>query len=645
MLLRLTSIILLLLSLSTQATITPAALESSQLLAQRQYYLNAKKALLADDIGSYQQLRKQLADYPLLPYLDYQQLYHRIDTDPYQDVDIFLDQNQNSYLGQLFLRQWLDYLASQQRWHEYLSYFDDALNSSTHQCLHLWSRFKTGDRNALNEVGQLWDTGRSQPDECDALFTQWQQAGYLTKEIAWSRYQKAIIGNNAKLSRYMQKLMPVDMRTLATQFNEVWRNPALLEKISNFQQTTSEITDTIYHGLNRYARSNPDQAIVLWENYSHTHTFTSNQTNSFHYTLAKQYAYANNGEQSRKLLDSLSSEQQVRVIEINVRNLLKQQNWVALIDWLQLLPADERQTQQWQYWWARANQQLHPSETVFHAIYEQLAQNRSFYGFLAADILGKPYNLQYTPSIVAEPVLQTLRSNKALMRAKELFFIDKLQDARQEWRFAIANLSPEEYQGAAQLAYEWGWYRKSIESMAAAEAWDDLRIRFPIAHETIVREQAHQSNLPATLIFAITRQESAWEVDAQSSAGAMGLMQLMPQTAKETASKAGIRHHKGDLLHPEHNITLGSRYIGELLSKYDNNRLPAIAAYNAGPRRVNQWLEQSANQLPYDIWIEVIPFGETRKYVQNVLSYSVVYAYQMGEEMSLLTQIESKKLL
>jgi soluble lytic murein transglycosylase len=147
------------------------------------------------------------------------------------------------------------------------------------------------------------------------------------------------------------------------------------------------------------------------------------------------------------------------------------------------------------------------------------------------------------------------------------------------------------------------------------------------------------------LIFAIARQESAWENDAQSSAGAMGLMQILPATAKETASKVGIAFEQADLLTPEKNIIIGSKYISSLLKRFDNNRITAIAAYNAGPTRVSRWLKETDSNLPHDIWIEVIPFGETRKYVQNVLSYAVIYSHQTGNKMPLLTEIEKKQLL
>ena len=122
-------------------------------------------------------------------------------------------------------------------------------------------------------------------------------------------------------------------------------------------------------------------------------------------------------------------------------------------------------------------------------------------------------------------------------------------------------------------------------------------------------------------------------------------MQIMPATAKETAKKANIRYLKQKLFDPEYNITLGSYYISLLLKQHKNNRALAIASYNAGPHRVKQWLAKSESSLPIDVWIEIIPFKETRKYVQNVLAYEVVYNYRQGKESSLLTLAEAKAIL
>jgi soluble lytic murein transglycosylase len=621
--------------------------ETNQL--QRQQYLDAKAALKSGNVRDYRALKQQLAGYSLLPYLDYQELNKKLNTYPYSDVDRFLDAHQNTYLGSLLLRKWLSQLAASKRWQEYRSYFSAKLTSVTHRCLFIWSRLQTGDSSALKDVEPLWNVGKSQPDTCDAVFKQWQKAGYLTETLVWDRYVKASLRNNARLKRYLKRLMLANTRSLANDFQTLLNNPSLLEEIDDYGNDSPHMKSMVFHSLVKYVRTNPNNAWELWKDYDSLYGFSETQANEFIYKLAKRHAFDRQTRKAQKYLGKLTEEQSITVNELVIREELKKGDWREVDRWIAKLPEKQKLSERWQYWQARTFETLGKSKGLYLPIYESLAQTRSFYGFLSSDYLSQKYSLQNSPTIVQQETRKALESNPAILRARELFFLNKLNGARQEWAYATRNtetpLTPEAHQAAATLAFEWGWHRKSIESMAAASAWDDLSIRFPVAHETIIQQQAKQTNLPATLLFAIARQESAWETDARSSAGAMGLMQIMPRTAKETARKAGISHSRNDLFEPEHNIILGSRYISELLGKYDNNRVPAIAAYNAGPYRVNRWLKETDNQLPYDIWIEVIPFGETRKYVQNVLSYAVVYAYQTGAGSTLLTQVEINRPL
>jgi soluble lytic murein transglycosylase len=182
--------------------------------------------------------------------------------------------------------------------------------------------------------------------------------------------------------------------------------------------------------------------------------------------------------------------------------------------------------------------------------------------------------------------------------------------------------------------------------MAEAQYWDDLQVRFPIVYKEHVTKAAQQTSVNPLFIFAVTRQESAFVHDAKSPAGAVGLMQLLPATAKQTAQKNGLSFTPQDLIMPEKNIALGSRYLDHLLGVFDGNRILAAAAYNAGPTRVKKWLNKDKGaQLPYDVWIETIPYKETRGYVQNVLSFSVIYAYRLGQETNFVTPAEANRQL
>jgi soluble lytic murein transglycosylase len=140
------------------------------------------------------------------------------------------------------------------------------------------------------------------------------------------------------------------------------------------------------------------------------------------------------------------------------------------------------------------------------------------------------------------------------------------------------------------------------------------------------------------VIYAVTKQESHFQIDAVSSAGARGFMQLMPGTAKETARKLGLEYSKSRLTTDgEYNALLGSTYLAAQLKRYDGSLVLAAAAYNAGPGNANKWIkafgdprEESVDPV---IWIEQIPLQETRNYVKRVLGNYLVYRAQLGNEV------------
>jgi len=327
-----------------------------------------------------------------------------------------------------------------------------------------------------------------------------------------------------------------------------------------------------------------------------------------------------------------------------MRKQLATQNWDDLLSTIDLLPAGLKSSDRWRYWRARAQDELTREylslETL--SVYRELAQKRSFYGFLSADRTGQPYRLQQESVDSAPATLESVAKLPALVRAKELWLTGHSSEAYAEWFYGVESLSAKEIAAAGALADSWGWHSRAIQAMIAGKHWNYLDIRFPLAHESIFKSAATDAKVAPELLFAIARQESAMSENAVSSAGARGLMQLMPATAKQTASKIGIPHKTSDLFNVQHNIKLGSSYLNELMGRYNGNRILAAAAYNAGPHRVEKWLASVDKATPHDIWIETIPFKETRSYVQNVLTFSVIYSFRMGKPRNLVQQNEAK---
>jgi soluble lytic murein transglycosylase len=252
-----------------------------------------------------------------------------------------------------------------------------------------------------------------------------------------------------------------------------------------------------------------------------------------------------------------------------------------------------------------------------------LSTKRLYYGYLAAGVLGKKPSLNNNHDY-PQVDTQTLAQIPALKRAKALYEAGEITRAQVEWNLYVRGQSNQVQHAAAELAMSWQWYAKASQSAGWSGRYKLIDLRYPNAFETLVEQHANELELPAYWIYGVMRQESRYEQTAISPAGAIGLMQVMPATARQTASKHKLPYNsKDDLKTPEINIAIGSHYLRDLVNRFDHP-VYATAAYNAGPSRVVTWRDRFPNDMT--IWIESIPFNETRNYVKSVLAYSQIYA-------------------
>ena len=339
----------------------------------------------------------------------------------------------------------------------------------------------------------------------------------------------------------------------------------------------------------------------------------------------------------------------VSLLEWQLRYNLEKGDWKAVTRLIESLPDDIGHQQKWRYWQARALL-LHTTDVndidIAKTTFRELSRFRSFYGFLASDWVDNPYGMQHTPPSISPQEVAIMEQLPAIQRTRELRFHQQDLNARREWYRLSKQFTSREWQIAAQIAQKWHWYGQAILAMAKAEYWDDIDLRFPLVFRQEFERYARQQNLPLPLLFALARQESAFRPRVVSPAGARGLMQLMPATAKEVARKHKIPYRsRGQLFDPNLNIHLGSQYYRDVLKRFGGNRILATAAYNAGPHRVSRWLKKSAQTLPFDAWVETIPFKETRQYVQNVLAFAVIYSHHLKRDDPLLSDQERAGLL
>ncbi len=451
------------------------------------------------------------------------------------------------------------------------------------------------------------------------------------------------------MASYLSNLLPTTEKPLALLLQQVNTNPRLLKQTSKFAKQSPQMKTVILHGLEKLARTNAKEALSLWRIYDAQQLFSDDDRNAIKYQIALRLLYQDHDAEAEKLVASTPNLNSIDLLEWLLRESLRKQNWEQVNEWLTRLPEDARATERWRYWQARTMEELGIKEINGEtpmAIYNTVAPARSFYGFLAADKTGINYHLLDRPVVVSDEQVRAVENSQGMLRAREFLDRGNLSAATREFFYSARRMKPEQAAIAGRLAERWGWHRHGIQVMAEAQLWDELQVRFPIVYQDHVTKAAKQTSVNPLLIFAVARQESAFMHDAKSPAGAVGLMQLLPSTAKQTAQKSGMSFNAQDLIKPDKNIALGSRYLDYLLGVFDGNRILAAAAYNAGPSRVRQWMNKEKNaQLPYDVWIETIPFKETRGYVQNILSFSVIYAYRLGQETKFVTAEEANRTL
>lgn len=638
---------------STASAATPATTKqtgkSDARLVERQQYDRAQKALNSKSMAEYRQLVKKLQNYPLVPYLEYQDLSERLITLPKTEVERFFNRYPDSFLAERLTHRWLRTLAQRERWTDYRQFYDARLTDPELACLNLRARLATGDKTALDEVGALWNIEKAQSKACDPVFAEWRKAGRMTPELIWQRHLKVLKAGNNGMASYLSNLLPATEKPLALLLQQVNTNPRLLKQTSKFAKQSPQMKTVILHGLEKLARTNAKEALSLWRIYDAQQLFSDDDRNAIKYQIALRLLYQDHDAEAEKLVASTPNLNSIDLLEWLLRESLRKQNWEQVNEWLTRLPEDARATERWRYWQARTMEELGIKEINGEtpmAIYNTVAPARSFYGFLAADKTGINYHLLDRPVVVSDEQVRAVENSQGMLRAHEFLDRGNLSAATREFFYSARRMKPEQAAIAGRLAERWGWHRHGIQVMAEAQLWDELQVRFPIVYQDHVTKAAKQTSVNPLLIFAVARQESAFMHDAKSPAGAVGLMQLLPSTAKQTAQKSGMSFNAQDLIKPDKNIALGSRYLDYLLGVFDGNRILAAAAYNAGPSRVRQWMNKEKNaQLPYDVWIETIPFKETRGYVQNILSFSVIYAYRLGQETKFVTAEEANRTL
>ena len=323
--------------------------------------------------------------------------------------------------------------------------------------------------------------------------------------------------------------------------------------------------------------------------------------------------------------------------EWKVRTALRVQDWDMARDTINSMRADQQQANSWRYWLARAHIGATPiaSDQLAHAqaILRQIAKDDDYYGLLARHTLGQSIAVHDTRPKPSKADLRRVGADPNIRAALVAFKLGLESEASRQWTYAVAlhqpgGMNDRDLLAAAEIACQAGWWNRCIHAGTRMTTTPSFMHSYPQPFEVDILAQAKDLAIHPALIFGLIRQESRFNVRARSHAGAYGLMQVMPSTALWTAKKIGLQRFSPKQL-GEHqtNLKVGSHYLKILMDKFEHNVPLATAAYNAGPRRANRWRPSAeTGTMEAAVWIELIPFSETRQYVQNVIANHAIYA-------------------
>lgn len=464
----------------------------------------------------------------------------------------------------------------------------------------------------------------------------------FTAKDHWARAEHLMMNDRATAVERLIPYMTPGQKSLAVARNAVSRNDknakALLDTVDPAYRTNPiyyfsraerarqfELWDDAIAYLNKGQKNDPDAALWWYERQ----------------TLVRQLLAAGDAKRAYRAAADYTSGPEGRLVEARFHA-----GWIALsflndpkaavkhfeaMAKLSTLPDSVTQAN---YWLGRAKAAAGDPKGAKAAYEIAAGYGTIYYGLLARDALGlKPVELRAMPAWQDD---EATFEGRQVVQAINLLAADGKNDMA---GVLLRNLAQSQLKSggelvlAARLAQKIDAHHLAISIADIADKRGVPLDLFSFPEDGLPTTKLADIDMAA--IYAITRTESRFQVDAVSSSGAKGLMQLMPATAKETAKKIGVTYSASKLTSDAaYNAQLGSSYLAAQLTHYDGSLLLAAAAYNAGAGNANKWIaaygDPRAKNVDPVVWVELIPFQETRKYVQRVLGNYLVYRARLG---------------
>ncbi|HBX26662.1 MAG TPA: hypothetical protein DEF72_04430 [Gammaproteobacteria bacterium] len=576
-------------------------------------------------------VKKEWQDSPLFPELIAESTEKRLGSISAQDLEKLMTKYPDS-AAVSNLRWRKLFRLGRANWHQDFLFLFEQTDNIELNCYKLEARYRLKQETEIDkrEALRLWTHGKSQPKACDTLFSIISKRGLITKEARFRRIDNALENGQLRLARWLAKPLDRSAKEHINAWVQARRQPAkfLTKKAGQFPKWVDM-------AASRLANRNPDQLLLLIKDRKIPDAVREKAILGAARTLAIKLDPA-----ASPLLDMDLPSHPI-LNHWRVRYFIHYQKWPEVLTAISRLSSEEQREIEWNYWTSRSLAMTGSPDLAF-AGFQKVAKSNSWYGFLAADYLDMPYDLRAKSQRPTDSLVTNVDRRTDVTVARLLFEEGLTVMARRQWDFVIGRLNEEEQKAAAILANRWNWHSRSAVTAHQSGLTDDYELRYPLAFEKPLRSAAERHNIPLSWLSGLMRSESLFMHDIRSPAGALGLMQVMPRTGRQTAKHLKLKW-KGNrtLINPTTNIRIGSYYLAKQLNQFGHPAL-ATAAYNAGPHRVKKWMPDST--MPLDVWVASIPFTETRNYVQRVLTAQVIYEWRYNDAIRRLDSVAAPQI-
>jgi soluble lytic murein transglycosylase len=577
---------------------------------------------------------KKLDGHPLEPWVDYWKLALRLEDTPTEEVRAFLEHRANTYVAELLRGDWLEVLGKRGDWEE----FDRELALYPREDLeiHCYASLRAAQSDTgaapvrLADEDWLWLEPGELPDGCLKLVDLLLEQERVSVTDVWRRvrvlFEKGQITAAKTTLGYLAKADAPDERMLA----EAARQPKrLLDRLPRHLDSRP-VREVLVLALLRHARTDPAAAARLLEG-----PLAARLPEKDLRYLWGRVAYEGAREHepdALKWYTQASGRLDDDQLAWKARAALRAGRWDVVRDAIDWMSPSLRHESAWTYWYGRALA-AQGEESGSRAYYLRIAGQTDFYGLLASEELGYVNALPENAYVPSEEEVQAASRDAGLTRALELIRLGLRTEGVREWLFSVRYLDDARSLAAAEFARRAGIWDRSIQAADRTVSQHNFALRYPLPYREVFSEYARTYGLDEAWVLGLVRQESRFISDARSSAGAAGLMQVMPRTARFVAQKIGMRFdHRKSVTEVHTNVTLGTGYLRLVLDQLGSPLL-ASAAYNAGPARARRWRDES-RPLEGAIYAETIPFPETRDYVKKVMANSAFYGALLEKKLT-----------